>query len=123
MHLAATRPERVTRLALLNPKRGGSYAVEPVGDLAADTRARWGLGDLMRMVAEHLTDADRTWVGRHERRAASPAVAGAMAVAVAATDVTALLPHVKVPVLVLHTGDVRTISPEDTRAVADASRQ
>ena len=73
VHLAAGYPERVKQLALLNPKRGGSYAVEPLGDLGGDTRARWGRGDLTRLVAAHLTDADRTWVGRHERRAAAPA--------------------------------------------------
>lgn len=123
LRLAVDHPGRVARLVLLNPRRAGGNAAPfaSLEELAERTRRRWGLvlGGLGTQ-ARFRSHLEPACVARYHRLAASPGVAAAMAVAMARTDVTPLLPRVTAPTLVVHTGDIVGVPAEESAAVAAA---
>ena len=130
LRFAAEHPERVVRLALLNPFARRAVAEDyPIGEgLESDAttlgewvRANWGTGELTAGAVPSLTTGapDPGFLGRTERLGASPAVAGAIFAAAHRSDVRAVLPSIGVPTLVVHTGDMLYVPVELSRYVAD----
>jgi class 3 adenylate cyclase len=124
--MALRQPQRVSRLALLNPfatltadERAGVRA--PAERVARMVEERWGLGEITAMAVPTLAEGapDPEFLARSERLGASPMVAAAYARAQWEADISGLLPRVDVPVLVLHTGDLGLVSVEHSRFVAD----
>ena len=64
----------------------------------------WGTGDLLAGLAPGRADdeAFRDWLAKLERAAASPRSAASLVRLMGATDVSAILPEISVPTLVLH---------------------
>ena len=118
----ASHPDAVERLVLLNatatdPSRG---RVDPQ-EWATRWRERWGTGEAMLSAASvAIDDLRRRSAARGERLSATPAVAEAAILASLSHDVTALLPRIAVPTLVVHTGDLPRITPEMSEQVASA---
>src|SRR6185436_2391542 len=67
----------------------------------------WGAGDIVDVFAPSLAHDKRfrEAFGQYERAAASPSMARSLLEAVGETDVTDVLPEVRVPTLVLHRRD------------------
>jgi pimeloyl-ACP methyl ester carboxylesterase len=120
---AATYPERTLALVM--------YGTFPSGNMLAAARARtdftalvdkhWGEGGVVDFFAPSVAHDDRQREGFafYERAAASPSMARALIEAVAQTDVTDVLPEVRVPTLVLHRRD-EYVPIEAARAIAAA---
>jgi len=114
---AATYPERTMALIM--------YGTFPSGALVGRRRIAeivdrsWGQGNLVDVFAPSLAHDDRVRevFGVYERTAASPSMARALMQAVGETDVTAVLPEVRVPTLVLHRRD-EYMPIEGARAIA-----
>ena len=72
--------------------------------MAQFVEEHWGTGDLLAGLAPGRADdvAFRGWLAKLERVAASPRRAAALVRLMGATDVTAILPQISVPTLVLH---------------------
>jgi pimeloyl-ACP methyl ester carboxylesterase/class 3 adenylate cyclase len=112
---AAAHPERVDGLVLY-----GAYAAPTKSDelwwapgpesyelMAQFVEEHWGTGDLLAGLAPSRADdaAFHGWLAKLERLAASPRSAGALVRLMGATDVSAILPEISVPTLVLHRAD------------------
>jgi len=118
---AATWPERTSALVVYGSFTRGRWSAKQL-DAAGGTReehdrvvsgfadvlAHWGEGRLGRLVAPSAGgELQRRFWAIFERAGASPAMARALVEATMRTDVTALLPTIQAPTLVLHrTGDV-----------------
>jgi pimeloyl-ACP methyl ester carboxylesterase/DNA-binding CsgD family transcriptional regulator len=121
---AAGHPERVSRLLLFGGAPRMRDAMRPAqtqallslveqdwdlfADAAATTWLGWGSGESGRLVAEAF------------RGAATPAVARAWFAAAESIDVTAELPRVAAPAVVLHRQGERQIPVEVSRRLAEA---
>jgi class 3 adenylate cyclase/pimeloyl-ACP methyl ester carboxylesterase len=127
--LALRHPERVSRLALLNPfarlTRDGDHPFgrppEDVPVIVSTVRDRWGLGELVASVSPSLREGapDSGFLARAERLGASPSVAAALTEVAWTADIRPLLPRLEVPVLVVHTGDLRYVTLDHSRYVAE----
>jgi class 3 adenylate cyclase len=128
---AATYPERTIAVALYGSEPpagsrdvyGGDVAparVEEAFGAFEDVIERWGEGWLLDVVAPSLADSDalRRTVALFERAAASPAMARALIQSAKALDVTAVLPSIRVPTVVMHRTD-EVIPIECARWMAD----
>ena len=120
---AATYPDRVSKIILLGSYTNASTAVP---ELAQNTispdqiRESWGTGAMLPMYAPKLSQdaAFRDWWAKFERLSASPSSVIDLRKNNAEIDVTAALPSVQAPTLILHrTGDVR-IRVEAAREIA-----
>ena len=125
---AATQPDRVARLVLVNSTaRTAADDDYPFGsspelrasmrDLMADA---WGRAAILPMLAPELADDDqfREWYGRFERLAASPGMALAAQRMIFDLDVRNVLAAVQCPTLILH----RAARPADHRRARPISR-
>jgi class 3 adenylate cyclase/pimeloyl-ACP methyl ester carboxylesterase len=113
MLLAATFPERVTALVLLNAfarwQRADDY---PIGMPPATTeklvrrwKEHWGFtADILSYTAPSMADDEhaRRWFLRAQRLAMPPGAAAVMFGWVTAVDVREVLPTIRAPTLVLH---------------------
>jgi class 3 adenylate cyclase len=128
LQFAATYPDRVSSLALINayPRftRTDGYpfgsAPEDVDAVLEQMHHSWGRGTLVRQFAPSAVD-DATLVqqtSRYERQAASPGSAIAMVAAINVIDVRAILPAVQAPVLAISRAPA-AVAPEHRRYVAD----
>lgn len=117
MLFAATYPERVSHLAILEGYarllRGADY---PIGaprawldSLERVVSGSWGTGSTLPPSAPTLVAQPSVieWFGRYERMAASPGSALAMLKMISSVDVRAILPQIQAPTLLLH----RTANP------------
>jgi len=122
VHFVTSHPSAVERLVLLNatatdPLQG---QVDPA-EWGARWRDRWGTGDALIAAASGvLDDLRRASAARSERISATPAVVEAAIIASLGHDVRELLPGISVPTLVVHTGDLKRITPEMSERVAAA---
>lgn len=120
---AATYPERVRALALY-----GAFAQSPTQAWPPDqVEARfalmertWGMAMLPPSVApsKETDHAFRRRWARFERCSASPATAGALLRMDHAVDVTAVLPEIRVPTLVMHREGDQRIAVSHARHLA-----
>lgn len=122
---AARHPDRVAHLMLYGTyARGAGIATEEVQrSMLGMVRASWGLG--ARVLTELFAPADggaplgtADWFARFQRESASAAMAARLLEAVYATDVSALLPLVRSPTLVLHRRGDRAIPERAGRELA-----
>src|SRR5262245_37809250 len=122
---AATYPERTLALVLFQPSaRGGHWeSLEAMEQELQDLRERWWTQEwsdqLLRALAPTLASSQeaREWFANWLRVGASPSVAYALNRAFFETDLTDVLPAVRVPTLVVYRSDI----PEpDALQVADS---
>ena len=113
MLLAATSPQRVTALVLVNSfarwQRAPDYPIgmpaETTEKLVARWEQHWGFtAEILSLTAPSLADDERArrWFTRYQRLAMPPGAAVVMFRWVLAVDVRAVLPNIAVPTLVLH---------------------
>ncbi len=111
---AATYPERTIALVVFQPSaRGGHYDKSPEGteEELRELREKWGTQEYCdELLLDNIpTIADsqegREWFANWLRVGASPSVAYALNRAFFETDLTDVLPAVRVPTLVLHRGE------------------
>ncbi len=131
--LAATRPERVRALVLINAFSKLLRASDYRDGLPAELFAEFVEGlvepepqdaapaDDLPLMAPSRTDdvAFRDWWRAAGHRGASPATSRAMHRMAAESDVRALLPRVQAPTLVLHSADNHYIRAAHGRYLAD----
>jgi class 3 adenylate cyclase len=128
MFFAATYPERVANLVLINAyARYTRNDVTPWG-LPADLvpsftstiQEIWGTGACTAVLAPSMiqTDEDRQRWGRVERLTASPDVLAASSRAVMESDVTSVLPSIQAPTLAMSRRGDRHIRYEHGRDIA-----
>jgi class 3 adenylate cyclase/pimeloyl-ACP methyl ester carboxylesterase len=111
---AATYPERTLALVLFQPAaRGGHWeSLEEMEEELQELRDQWGVqtwtDELLRQLAPTLAadQESREWFANWLRVGASPSVAYALNRAFYETDLTDVLPAVRVPTLVVYRSDV-----------------
>jgi pimeloyl-ACP methyl ester carboxylesterase/predicted amidohydrolase len=122
---AVRHPERVTHLMLYGTyARGALLGPEEVRrSVLALVRASWGLGT--RLLTELFIPAGADaqpgaaeWFARFQRESASAAMAARLLEVMYATDISALLPRVRSPTLVLHRRFDRAIPEQAGRDLA-----
>ncbi len=129
---AATHPERVSALVLLNSYARLAWSPDyPCGippecahALLKMVREGWGKGVAFEaLVASQADNASmRSWWARYQRLAASPGAAVTLLRSAYDTDARAVLPAITVPVLVLHRAGDPFTGPEHGRYLAEHTR-
>jgi class 3 adenylate cyclase len=105
---AATYPERTRALVLYHPHASPSDLSSPARRTADEARERWGTRDLSdeitRAIVPSLADdvAMRDWFADHHRFAASPGAAAEFFRMLGDTDISDVLPTIRVPTLVIY---------------------
>lgn len=118
MLLAATFPERISALVLVNTfarwQRADDYAIgmpqETTVKLVERWQQNWGItSEILGLTAPSLADDERArrWFARYQRLAMPPGAAVVLYRWVLALDVRDVLPNISVPTLVLHRRDAR----------------
>jgi len=115
MLFAATQPQRVTSLVLINTgarlAQGPDYpwgmSDEQVDHFLQRTRETWGTGVLADVFSASASSDERyrQWWARYQRMGSSPGRSTAMARLVFAVDVRNVLSTIHVPTLVIHRKD------------------
>jgi class 3 adenylate cyclase len=114
--LAATHPDRVSRLVLYSPvikllkTDDFPWGADPelIDAYAQASEEQWGTGITLQLLAPRASSDERLrrWWGRYERSSVTPAGVVANLRMDAATDARSILPLVQAPTLVLNrTGD------------------
>jgi class 3 adenylate cyclase/pimeloyl-ACP methyl ester carboxylesterase len=126
---AATHPDRVTSLVLLNgfarfTRAADYHAGMPAGVQAAyldNVERNWGTGTLASFLGPSVWERPGVveWWGRLERYSASPSFARTRAEAMMDVDVRELLSLVDVPTLVVHSRDNEYVRAEHGRYLAE----
>jgi class 3 adenylate cyclase len=122
---AATYPSRTTALVALeghtNPMAERTDEGPTLEQVTAGMVAMWGTGEFQR-----ISNPDMPWneeiraaLARWERGAASPGTVALMMPLMAAMDVRALLPSIRVPTLVVQHADGLLVPPEWGKDLAD----
>jgi class 3 adenylate cyclase len=118
MLFAATFPERVTALVLVNTfarwQRADDYPIGMPADVTAKLiqrwRQNWGItAEILGLTAPSLADDERVrrWFMRYQRLAMPPGAAVVMFRWVLSIDVRDVLPNISTPTLVLHRREAR----------------
>jgi class 3 adenylate cyclase/pimeloyl-ACP methyl ester carboxylesterase len=119
---AATYPDRVTALILssVSPRGAAAMNSELKSQLLDAIENHWGEGTLLSVYAPSQVGnrAFEEWWGRMQRSSVSPGMARQLMEMIAQTDLTALLPTIRVPTLVTHQTDDRYIPIDVGREVA-----
>jgi pimeloyl-ACP methyl ester carboxylesterase len=126
---AATRPQRVSGLVLVNsfarlmraPDYPWGRAPELEEEVLDVMRAGWGRGVFLDLVApSRVGDEEfRKWWARYQRIGASPGTVLAMRKMLAQIDVRDVLPSIHVPTLVLHRAETPWNRVEHGRYLAE----
>src|SRR5918992_1607555 len=121
---AATHPERVSALVLVNIAMSGAQAIddERREELLELIENHWGEGRFAQLYApERARDPQfAEWWARFERSAASPSIARRLVDMNVQVDLSGVLPAIRVPTLVLYRTENPLIPLAAARAVADA---
>jgi pimeloyl-ACP methyl ester carboxylesterase/DNA-binding CsgD family transcriptional regulator len=121
---AAAFPERVERLVLYGSYADGAAITAPgVRDaVLATVRAHWGLGSrlLSDIFLGAADSAEHERFARSQRESTNAETAAALLGLVYRLDVRVHLPHIRVPVMVVHRRDDRAVPYELGREVAAA---
>jgi class 3 adenylate cyclase/predicted alpha/beta hydrolase len=99
---AATFPHRVERLVLFGTFARGSIIEEATFARLAEAVRNWGQGLTADIFSAQVSPLRRRVAGMMERASASPSMARALLAAIAEADVSAVLPSLHVPTLVVH---------------------
>jgi len=119
IHVAATYPERVVALVLYNATARQSRAPDhPIG-VPPEALENFIAGFMPLWGTNRGDDVDPEWGGRYQRAAMSPGAVEALLRAATDFDVRQVLPAVRIPTLVLHSGDNHVVRIEQGRYVAD----
>jgi class 3 adenylate cyclase len=120
---AATRPQRVTALVLVNTTAVGGLVLNPdqaelFGELIAD---HWGEGAFSAFFAPGRArdPAFQNWWTRFERACMSPSMARKMLELNAQVDLRGLLPAIRVPTLILQQTDSPLIPTDAGKQMAE----
>ena len=102
--LAAAHPDRVERLILHGTWARHPWLDQPERPEFGAVERQWGTGWALTQIADTMaaTAAGRRFLGRFERQAATPGTARRLVELMSAIDVSALLPTIRVPTLVVH---------------------
>jgi class 3 adenylate cyclase len=127
--LAATRPERVSSLALWSPMPRFTQTDDYPWGFTEEQRAdwiegiywHWGQGTSAEVMAPSAAGDQEfaRWVGRLERLTASPGAVRPMLRQVGEHDVRAVLPLIRVPTLVLRRTENRYVDARHTAYVCE----
>lgn len=127
--LAATVPERVQALVLINGLARLTAAPDyPWGTtpgfetrVMADLSNGWGRGALADVLAPSEADdpAFRSWLARYQRLGASPGEVMAQRRMMQSVDIRQVLPSIRTPTLVIHRRDNRLINAGHGRYLAE----
>jgi class 3 adenylate cyclase/pimeloyl-ACP methyl ester carboxylesterase len=119
---AATHPERIDSLVLINGFARLSQAADYPGGMPDHVRAsvlemverEWGTGSMATLLGPSLASRAgvQEWYGRVERYAAAPGAAVAKMRAILALDVRHVLPLVAAPTLIIQNRGDRLVRPE-----------
>jgi class 3 adenylate cyclase len=119
---AATYPDRVSALVLSSVSPKGVTTVTPeLRDMYLDAiENHWGEGTLLSVFAPSQVGnrAFEEWWGRMQRSAVSPGMARQLVEMLSQTDLSAVLPTIRVPTLVTHQSHDPYIPVEAGREVA-----
>ena len=105
---AATYPERTRALVLYHPHASPSDLPPTPPRSGEEARVRWGTRELSeeitRMIFPSIAEDDvlRRWFADYQRFAASPGAAAEFFRMLADTDISDVLPTIRVPTLVVH---------------------
>ena len=105
---AATYPGRTRALVLYHPHAAPSDLPQIVARTVEQTRARWGTRELADEITDAIVptlagdEALRRWFADYYRFAASPGAAAEFVRMLHDTDISDVLPTIRVPTLVLH---------------------
>lgn len=120
---AATYPERTRELVLYHPLVSpADLVVSPL--TAEEVRERWGSRDLSEEIAHRIfpsladDPAFLRWHTDYFRFAASPSAAAEFFRMLASTDISDVLPTIRVPTLVLYCAAQRAVRQDPARRVA-----
>jgi class 3 adenylate cyclase/pimeloyl-ACP methyl ester carboxylesterase len=120
---AATRPDRTHSLILFNSSVTPllSQTPEVMEALFSFMEEHWGTEENAVVGAPHLADDPvyMRWVTKNMRLSCSPREAGAYMRHLSTTDVSAVLPTIRVPTLVLHRQDTPYMTVEQGRYLAE----
>jgi class 3 adenylate cyclase len=127
---AATHPQRVSALAMFGATPRGAWAPdytwgfrpEVFSDAAEEAVLDgWGSGVLLDLFAPSYVDDEsvREMWGTFQRVGASPSMGVAALRALLEIDVRDILPSVRVPTLLIHRADDRTIPAQSSRYMAE----
>jgi class 3 adenylate cyclase len=129
MLFAATYPERVSALILVNTAARHLRDVDYPWGLPADRMARflqrmeelWGTGDLVDVTAPSVAHDPRfrRWYGRYERASMGPSACATMYATQFERDLRGVLPTIRVPTLVLHRAGNRHLRVGHGRYLAE----
>lgn len=129
MLFAATYPERVSSLVLVNTGarfvRTADYpwglTPEQVGEFLDRTRKTWGTGGIVDLFAPGAAADERytQWWAKYQRMSASPGRSTAMAKLIFEIDVRRVLSTIHVPTLVMHRRDVSFFPIDHGRYLAE----
>jgi pimeloyl-ACP methyl ester carboxylesterase len=117
MLFAATQPQRVTSLVLINtgarlvegPDYPWGLTPDQVENFLRRTRETWGSGGISDIFSTSVSSDERyrQWWARYQRMGSSPGRSTTMARLVFAVDVRNVLSTIHVPTLVIHRKDFR----------------
>jgi DNA-binding winged helix-turn-helix (wHTH) protein/class 3 adenylate cyclase len=115
--LAASNPGRVDRLVLHGTWARHPWYLDPDSLNLPWLDRTWGTGAVFTQLAETMaaTSSGRRFLGRLERQAATPGTARRLVELMCAIDVTAVLPTISVPTLVIHRTDDTIVPIEHAR--------
>ena len=121
--LAASRPDRISHLAMLDPSPCWTSNEEIPWEWSAEQwrvkveqdRRDWGSYEAFRRDDPDTPERTLRWEAKFSRQSQSPGAAAAEALKYSATDVRAVLPSIRVPTLVVH-GSERPSTSIDVRS-------
>ena len=124
---AATYPERTRALALYHPHASPADLPSTPPRSAEEARRRWGTRELSDETARAILpsvagdDELRRWFADYQRFAASPAAAAEFFRMLAETDISDVLPTIRVPTLVMHRARMKAAALRVSALIPGAS--
>jgi class 3 adenylate cyclase len=119
--LGATHPDRISHVVVCNSAANATRVPGQGPTTTRLTNGDWLSTSAAARAAPSKAndDAFMEWLSRARRRSVSPGVSGLMGAAAAAGDVRGILSSIRLPTLVMHRMDNRTISPDRGRKIAE----
>ena len=121
---AATHPERVSALAIMDGASRGTAVLRPdvVSTIEQVIEDEWGQGIVTLLYAPSMAGDERfrRWGARLERNSVTPRGAREIMELMASSDISDVLPLIQAPTLVMHRRDDLLIPIAEGRALAEA---